>query len=147
MIKKRAMDLVYGSDLHATRFLLGFAEMVWAVALLWPGDTFGRPTYAQMSYVAPEECWSVVFLITSLIQFRILFYGSYSALPAKVFAGWNAALWIYVTLSMYMSVYPPPAAISGELSLALGASWVFIRSIANCLFVRDHHSRSLVPYA
>lgn len=143
MNKRRAMDLIYGSDLHATRFLLGFAELCWAIALLWPGDTFGRPTYNQMSYVAPEECWAVIFLVTGLLQFRILFVGSYSSTLAKAFAGWNAALWIYVTLSMYMSVYPPPAAISGELSMALGASWIFMRAIAGCLFASERRTAGM----
>ena len=141
--KYRAIELIYGSDLHATRFLLGVAELVWALALFWPGDTFGRPTYAVMAGVASEEVWATAFLLTSFIQFHILFHGSYHSRCATVFAGWNAMLWIFCVLAMYMSVYPPPAAISGELAMAVGASWVFVRSGVPCLSIdlSEHYRR------
>lgn len=138
-VKHRAMSLIYGSDLHATRFLLGLAELIWALALFWPGDTFSRPTYTSMAQVADEEFWAVVFLTTSFMQFHILLHDSYYSAQARVFAAWNAVLWIYVAISMYMSVYPPPAAISGELAMAVGASWIFVRGFAPCVAVERRH--------
>ena len=147
--KHRAIELIYGSDLHATRFMLGLAELVWAIALLWPGDTFGRPTYTMMANVAPEECWAVMFLISSFIQFHILFHGSYHSKPATAFALCNALFWIFTVVSMYLSVYPPPGAISGELALAFGAAWVFVRSGAPCMtfdFSQEHRRNTDVGH-
>lgn len=128
MNKSRLIELVYGSDLMATRFLLGVAELLWAATLLWPGDTFGRPTYHGMQQMFNEETWGFIFLFSSFMQFQILANRNFHNALAVTFAGWNSLLWIFCVVSMYMSVYPPPAAISGELALALGASWVFVRS-------------------
>lgn len=137
MMRRRVVELVYGSDLHATRFLLALAELVWALALFWPGDTFGRPTYALMAEVAREETWAWLFLLSAFCQFQILWSGSYHTKPATLFAFFNSLLWMFVTLSMYLSVYPPPAAISGELAMAVGACWVFVRSGVPCLALDD----------
>ena len=124
----RLVAIFFYSDLHATRFTLSIAEAIWAVTLLWDGDTFGRPTYIQMSQVMSENAWGFVFLISSVTQASILVRGNYHSRFATYFAGWNCALWLYVTISMYMSVTPPPAAISGEAALALAAGWIWIRS-------------------
>lgn len=124
----RLFQIAFYSDLHASRFALALAEFIWAVTLLWPGDTFGRPTYHIMSQVMTEEAWGALFLLTSVLQFSILMEGRYHSRFAIVFACYNAVMWWFVCVSMYMSVFPPPAAISGELALAFAASWIWIRS-------------------
>lgn len=125
---QRFLQIMFYSDLQATRWTLGFAEFLWAVTLLWPGETFGRPTYHVMAQVMTEEAWGFVFLMSAVTQFAILFQGKYHERFPVIFAAWNAALWAYVVFSMYLSVTPPPAAISGETALALAAFWVWIRS-------------------
>lgn len=127
-ILHRFKRLCFYGQMHSARWLLATAETIWAVTLLWPGDTFDRPTYAQMALVMSEELWALVFLLTAFCQWIILFSGNYHCRKAVAFAFWNQTLWWYVTISMYLSVYPPPAAISGELALAFGASWVYLRS-------------------
>jgi hypothetical protein len=124
----RLLSLLYESELIAVRVLLAIAEATWAIALLWPGETFMRPTYLGMQRMMPEEAWGVLFIASCFGQVTVLLTKAYHSLPAVVFAGWNSLLWLFCVLSMYMSVYPPPAAISGELALALGASWVFVCS-------------------
>lgn len=124
----RFLALFRFSDLHGTRFLLGFSELVWGFSLLWPGATFGRPTYHGMQAAMPEDVWAAVFLLTGFIQWKLLFSCEYHTKRAITFAFYNTALWVFVVVSMYLSVYPPPAAISGELGLALGACWIFVRS-------------------
>lgn len=124
----RLVAIFFYSDLHANRFTLSIAEAIWAVTLLWDGNTFDRPTYMQMSQVMSENAWGFVFLISSVTQASILIIGDYHSRFATYFAGWNCALWLYVTISMYTSVAPPPAAISGEAALALAAGWIWIRS-------------------
>lgn len=123
----RLAHVLFDSDLMATRVTLAIAEFLWAVMLLWPGDTFGRPTYGLMASIAVEEIWGFIFLVTAWVQWSIVMIGECASPYARVFAFWNSFLWIAVTTSMYFSVYPPPAAISGETALAIAATWIFIR--------------------
>lgn len=124
----RAIRILFYSDLHATRFTLGLAELIWAFTLLWPGDTFGRPTYTIMASVMHENAWGLLFLVTAIMQFTILLRGDYHSRFSCYFAAWNMCFWGYTVMSMYFSVSPPPAAISGEAALAVAAGWVWVRS-------------------
>lgn len=134
----RAIRILFYSDLHATRVLLGIAELVWAITLLMPGDTFGRPTYSVMSQIMKEEAWAMIFLWSAITQFSIVMRMDYHSRFSTYFAGWNSILWWYVVTSMYLSVSPPPAAISGELALAIGAAWVWCRSGLKPIGVRTN---------
>jgi hypothetical protein len=128
-IKLKLLRIVFYSDLHATRLILAFAEILWAVTLLAPGKTFGRPTYHMMEHIIENEnIWAAVWIFSVVMQGYILVTGRYHERFSVIFAGFNMMLWWVVTVSMYLSVSPPPAAISGETALALGASWVYLRS-------------------
>lgn len=124
----RILKIAFYSNQHSARFMLALAETFWCLALLWPGDTFIRPTYEVMASVANETAWAVIFGLTAFCQWVIFLHGQYNCRFACRFATWNMLLWWFVTVSMYLSVYPPPAAISGELALAIGASWIYVRS-------------------
>ena len=84
------------------------------------------------SHVFTEEAWGFIFLMSGVTQLTIVAMGTYHDRFPVLFAGWNSALWWFVVISMYLSVAPPPAAISGELALAGGAAWIFIRSGVAC---------------
>lgn len=128
-VSRNILDLILLSDLQCTRFTLGLAELIWAVALWWPGDTFGRPTYLAMKHSGiSEDIWGLIWCTSAIIQWFILYSGKYHTTFAVVFAGFNSILWWFVTVGMYLSVYPPPAAISGETALCVAATWVWIRS-------------------
>lgn len=118
---------LFDTDLIVTRLVLGVAEMLWAIMLIWPGDTFSRPTYHGMSHVMNEEAWAFVFLLSAITQISIVVMEQFHTAFARYFSGWNAGLWIFVVTSMMISVYPPPAAIAGEIALAGAALWIFIR--------------------
>lgn len=127
--KLRLLKIAFYSELHATRVLLSIAELLWAFTLFMPGDTFSRPTYAIMAHTLPsEELWGLIWLFSGVTQMYIVFSGHYHERPAVMFAGFNSILWWFVTISMYLSVSPLPAAISGEAALSLGAAWVWARS-------------------
>lgn len=119
--------VLFDSDLIITRMMLGFSEILWAILLLWPGDTFNRPTYHVMAEVMPEEAWALIFAATGVMQFTIVGMEHFHSTFARYFAGWNAVLWVFVVVGMFLSVYPPPAAISGEVALMLSAVWIWIR--------------------
>lgn len=124
----RAMShALWDTDLVGVRLLLALTEALWAIMLIWPGDTFARPTYAIMASVMSEATWALVFLVSSVTQATIVLREDFSGAFARYFAAWNAALWCFVSISLLLSVSPPPAAISGEIAMAFGAAWVWAR--------------------
>lgn len=118
---------LFDTDLIMTRLLLAMAEFLWGVMLLWSGDTFGRPTYTAMAHVMAEEAWAGLFLLTSVMQLSIVIMHDYHSRFARYFAAYNVFLWWFVVGGMLLSVYPPPAAIAGEIALAIAAFWIFFR--------------------
>lgn len=120
---------LFDSDLVATRLMLAIAEMCWAVMLLWPGNTFERPTYTAMGHLAPEVVWALVFMATSVVQYRIVVMGWARTRGAWFFSCWNSLLWGTAIACMMYSVQPPPAAIGGEVALMMGAIWIWVRPL------------------
>jgi hypothetical protein len=129
-------DALFDSDLVASRLALALGEACWAIMLLWPGPTFGRPTYHIMSDVASENAWAAAFLLTSILQFTIVIQQDFDGKFARYFSAWNAFLWVFVVGSMLLSVYPPPAAIGGEIALAVSATWIWLRPLIEAEGVR-----------
>lgn len=116
------------SDMHGVRLLLLMAELSWAATLAWPGETFERPTYALMAAIADEDVWAAMFALTAAVQAWILCSGNYHGRRALLFAAWDTTLWWAAVTTIHFSVSPPAASISAAAALALGASWVLIRT-------------------
>jgi hypothetical protein len=138
---QKTSNLIFDTDLLGTRFTLGLAELIWALTLFWPGDTFDRPTYEIMSHLFSEHTWGFIFLLSGVTQLTIAISGLVDHWFSKLFAGWNAVIWIYVVISMYFSVTPPPAAISGEAALALASIWIWVRPFIlakGAVYARKH---------
>ena len=76
-----------------------------------------------------ESLWGLLFALTAWTQWSLVIIGDFRCAFVRYFAAWNATLWLTVTATMYLSVYPPPAAISGETALALAACWIFTRPL------------------
>lgn len=119
--------ILFESDLVMTRIILGFSELLWFILLIWQGDTFNRPTYHNMSLLFPENVWAFIFLVSAFCQFKIVLTKEFHTPFAHIFAAWNASLWIYVVGSMLLSVYPPPAAIAGEIALSFSSLLIWMR--------------------
>ena len=126
LIESISKDM-FDSDLTSTRLTLAFAEILWAIMLFWPGETFDRPTYLAMARIMSETSWGFVFLISAFLQTKIVVLSQQNRDWAKVFANWNAVLWVTVVGSALFSVYPPPAAMAGEITLACAAVWIWLR--------------------
>lgn len=139
---RRLSGALFDSDLIATRVLLALAETLWAVMLWWPGETFSRPTYALMSRTLPEDVWAIIFTMTACLQMHVVLSGKYRGGFARTFAAWNAALWVFVIVSMLLSVYPPPAAIAGEIALMFGAVWIWVRPTILAHWYRESYGRA-----
>lgn len=118
--------VLWDSDLLATRWTLGLAELIWAAILFWEGDLFARPIYHKLDLVASADAWGYVFLCTGLVQLGIMMWADLHGKVARWFACYNALLWVGTSWAMTTAVYPPPG-IGGELALSLAATWVWIR--------------------
>ena len=129
---------LFDSDLIATRLALFLAEALWASMLFWPGDTFERPTYSAMGQYAPEVVWACAFGVSAVLQLSIVLYQQCAAMWARLFAVWNAALWLAAVVLMIAGVYPPPAAIGGEIALAVSAVWIAVRPLYFIRWERLH---------
>lgn len=119
----------FDSDFIATRITLALAEITWAVMLFWPGDTFARPTYSLMAILSHELVWAFAFLFSGIAQFSIAVTNSCNTPQAHIFGAWNASLWLVTVGAMLLSVYPPPAAIGGEVALAFASVWIAVRPL------------------
>ncbi len=129
---------LFDSDLIATRLALFLAEALWAVMLWWPGDTFARPAYSEMGLLAPEWAWGCAFGLSAALQLSIVLYEQCHKPWARVFAVWNAALWLSAVVCMLLGVYPPPAAIGGEVALTISAVWIAVRPLYFIRWERLH---------
>ena len=134
---------IFESDLVATRLTLVLSELLWSIMLCWPGHVFSRPTYHHMSLIAPEMLWSLVFFLSAIGQLYIVLSQRYHSAFARNFSFWNATLWCFVVISMLLSVYPPPAAIGGEIALAFAATWIWVRPFIIIAGIKK--SSSFVP--
>ena len=132
---------LWDTDLVGVRLTLFIGEMFWAVMLFWPGDTFGRPTYRLMEVTMSEMAWAGVFLLSAITQLTIVLLEDFHSTFARYFAGWNACLWAYCVGSMLLSVYPPPAAIGGEIALMVSAIWVWARPFILALGVQRAYAK------
>ena len=127
-IIKSLSKALWDTDLIATRCTLALAELFWSIMLFWPGDTFLRPTYKHMAMIANEEIWAVILLLSAITQLTIVLQDDFHSKFAKYFSAWNAVLWIFVgIISPLLSVTPPPAAMGGEMALAVASFWIWLR--------------------
>lgn len=133
--KTRVIDVAVLSDSTSVRFVLMMAELIWAITLLWPGETFERPVYAAMAALFNENIWGMALLATAFGQLALIIYGRYNNVPSLIFAAWNVLLWWFIVIGMYDSVGP---LISGEVALAIAASWILCKTGTNR---KERHDR------
>jgi hypothetical protein len=127
-LKTRIMAVAYFSDMWATRFTLALGAIFWGIMLFWPGETFDRPTYTLMAKFAPEWTWAGLFLIQGLYaMYDVLCPGNRGKFTLFIDAILGCVLWTLSCICMLLSVYPPPAAIAGEIALALASWWNLVR--------------------
>lgn len=131
MCSKLFGNMFWTTDIRPAQVMLGWSSVIWAVMLVWPGDTFTRQTYAVMAEIAPEPVWAGAFLIVGLIQL----YNSFSAVLGGELPAWFSkfdsflgfVVWAGAVISILVAQSPPPAAIAGEIVMAFAAFWVFVR--------------------
>lgn len=127
ILRLRLMLLFWSESTVGTRVVLACGSLLWALMLFWPGDTFGRPTYTLMHRFASEWAWASLFLVNGLYSLYAITTDQRSKTALLVEGALGCALWSGSCICMLMSVYPPPAAIAGEISLAFAAWWHLVR--------------------
>lgn len=121
----------YGDTSPATIASM-LSAFLWAICLLFPGDTIARPTYRHMGEVAVETTWIGVFLFIGVSQAWRLSVGRKGEgkigdiinLSIKVIA---ATVWTYVAIACLIAQYPPAAAMADCIVIAGGCWWDFAR--------------------
>ena len=124
---KNLKPILMNSDTTMVRLILGMSSLLWSIMLFWPGDTFGRPTYALMEKWFSEEVWASLYLvhaITAIISVLFKQVKYFSVLSEGVL---GCFMWSSSCFLMLLSVYPPPAAISAEIVVAFASWWVLAR--------------------
>ncbi len=134
-------QILLHDKMRMTRLFLSLASFLWGVMLLLPSDVFSRSTYKLMAEVAPEEVWAILFLIHSLWSYYTLKCNIRNRFSLALDAFLGCVLWTGSTLLCFaahypfhiegffnqIAAYPPPAAMSGEITTSVAAWWHLIR--------------------
>lgn len=118
---------LFDSELVMLRIMLGVSELFWAILLFWPGDSFSQPYYSTINKYIDETQLATIFMVFALTQFFIIFTEKFHCKFSQGFACFSAFLWCTTIISVFISVYPPPSQIGGEIVLMFGAVWVWLR--------------------
>lgn len=125
------VGLFWSADVRPAQFTLGTASIIWAIMLFWPGETFARQTYAVMAHIANEHIWATAFLavgVANIYNVVSAFWKPWPRFISRFDALLTATVWCAAVVSMLIAVSPPPAAIAGEIAIAITAFWIFVRT-------------------
>ena len=161
--KQRIHDIVFRSDLKATRLSLAIGAICIGLGFAWPTPVFptalqiasgsGRHTYVIMATIAPEWLWSLLFLVQGSIALYAMLSTRRSSCLMWCDAGLGVLLWTVAIGSCYLAYwqgfdriweYRPPAIMGGEVAAVFAQWWVFVRyhCSSNVQDRRQHERRS-----
>ena len=120
-------NLLWRMETTSTRIALALGSLGWGVMLWWPGDTFARPAYSLMAQMLPELGWGSLFLLHGVYSLYSIITNQRGKLAFLTEGALGCALWTGSCAGIILSVYPPPAAIAGEISLAFFSWWHLVR--------------------
>ena len=146
IICARLTHLLWGADLLGTRTVIGVASLVWALSLVWPASgglfpsasgemtNYWQAIYVVMGAIMTEGQWAVLFATHGVIAITSVLYGLRTRTFLLMFEGvLGCSLWTTSTIACYMAAfngwagYRPPAILSADVIVTLGAWWVLVR--------------------
>ena len=144
-MKNTLLQSLIDSPMKNTRLLIALSSLTWAVLLFWSGDLFeaSRKTYAIMAQIASEPVWATLFLLHGILAFWTLKTSANNKLSLWGDAFLGCILWTTSTFACFIAHWPngdfltafatynPPAAMSGELWVAIFSWWSFVRHWAD----------------
>ena len=142
VLKARLIQILWGTDLLATRVVVGVASLLWALALLSSRELFPTPLqvsvgtgameYAVMSLVASEWQWGQVLLLHGVGAILAVLFDIRSRLLMLTEGILGCLLWTVICASVCASVardfsHTLPAVTGPNLVIGLCAWWVLVR--------------------
>ena len=153
----RMWSILSRDKMQMTRLIIAASSMTWGLILLSPSVLFTdkRATYLVMRAMMSEELWGALFTISGIVSFAAVLFDMRNRITIVFDALLGAALWTASTLACFSAhwpsqiegwyaqwlAYPAPAAMSGELWLAVAAWWHFIRHVTDFPSCRFPHPR------
>lgn len=132
--------ILLNSQLNVTRLLLALSSLTWAVLLLLPGEVFqGRQTYAIMHMIADESIWGILFAVHGAVALYTLCNGTRNSVTLCFDGFLGCILWTSSTAACFAAHWPalpflealiayrPPAAMSGEIWIAIASWWHLVK--------------------
>ena len=123
-------QLLWDSNLVATRMILALGAILWGILLVWSGSNYILPALWTKVFFLNGYIIGTLFLILGVVQSCIAVKRSYCySRIVRQFDAINAITWTYVVTSIFFSVYPPPTVLGGEMALMISAIWIWIRPL------------------
>lgn len=123
----RLKFLFFRTSPVATRFALAAGALLWSLMLFWPGDTFSRPTYTLMAQFASEYTWAMAFGLQGAYSMYSILMDRCTKTAFLIEGVFGCVLWSGSCICMMLSIFPVPAAISGEIVAAVASWWHLVR--------------------
>lgn len=131
----RFARLALRDDTTQTRFFLGLVAWLWVGALLVPGDSFSRPTFAYMSSIAGDYAelkWTIAFALYGFFDLWLVFYYVHAKYVSVIINTCGVLLYSSIAFAVAtLSGEPFPAGVAAHAGIALAAVWVLIRTGVN----------------
>lgn len=126
---KYAWASFWNLDPTPTRTFLGLTSLLWVVMLLWNGATLDKQIYYHMGEIANGYVWAAAFFAHSIgmLTAGLNIYNQ-AKWTQTAFAFLGVVLYFSCSVSMLISIYPPPAVIAAEIVMAIASFWVLCRT-------------------
>lgn len=123
ILSKRYLD----KELIPLKLILGLTSSVFAISLALPGNGLVSPALSLIADTFGELVISIYFFILAGITLFGLYYDNIKTSTVVNLA--NIITWSFVSISMYISMYPDVATTAAAYSVISSiATWVYIRS-------------------
>ena len=106
---------------------IALSSIIFSASLFWPGESFYNPEYNIMKMFASELIWAFAFLINGSVTIWSLLTGIKSKYLFMFDSVGATILWTITSLSILLSVYPPPADCAPPLVFAFMSWWIMVR--------------------
>ncbi len=139
---RRNACIFWKADFIALRYIIALSSLFWAFQLFLPVILFtpSRTTYTLMAAIANENIWAIAFLISGSVGMYSVFMNVRNCFTLTFESVLGSILWSTSTIACFaahwpqretfleaLAAYPPPAAMSGELTLTFGCLAVLMR--------------------
>lgn len=136
LLLSRLWSLIAYSDTTPTRFMLALAATLWAIGLMWPGDSLERPGYLYMRWIVGDNAefkWGLFWTLHAVGMWWRIFSSTKRLWWATAIHFLGVVLFCSSTIAIFAALtFPLPVATLGwGTVLALASIWVMLRTHIN----------------